>query len=198
MGGYNPKKSGRPTHRYHSAMRATTRLALAVDVLPGTERALAHRMPGIWAWRDALPKAPRPPVLRGDIAYGRESVWREAAAREHPDQTAIDDAGAGPHQDALSRPSRGRGGRRGRNRRHTEAWQAGAGHGVASCCAGHTRARCCSPGRTTIRGCSTSLSAPGRPSATSTPCWWPHPHRRFSHSRRSIATGPTPSTPSTS
>ena len=80
--GYNPKKPGRPSHSYHSALMATTRLALAVDVLPGNETAPLHSMPGIWAWLDALPKAARPAVLRGDVAFGNESVLREAEARE--------------------------------------------------------------------------------------------------------------------
>jgi hypothetical protein len=39
-------------------------------------------MPGIWAWLDALPKAQRPALLRGDITYGSESVLREAEARD--------------------------------------------------------------------------------------------------------------------
>ena len=58
--GDNPKKLGRPSHSYHSALMANTRLALAVDVLPGNETAPMHSMPGIWAWLDVLPKAARP------------------------------------------------------------------------------------------------------------------------------------------
>ena len=61
---------------------ANTRLALAVDVLSGHEPAPLHSMPGIWAWLDALPKEARPAVLRGDVAYGSESVLREAEARD--------------------------------------------------------------------------------------------------------------------
>ena len=82
--GYNPKKPGRPSHSYHSALMANTRLALAVEVMPGNETAPAHSMPGIWAWLDALPKAERPALLRGDVAYGGESVLREAEARDQP------------------------------------------------------------------------------------------------------------------
>jgi hypothetical protein len=82
--GYTPKKPGRPSHRYHSALMANTRLALAVDVLPGNETAPMHSMPGIWAWLDALPKEARPALLRGDVAYGSESVMREAEARDQP------------------------------------------------------------------------------------------------------------------
>ncbi|MGH7180396.1 MAG: transposase [Nitrospiraceae bacterium] len=82
--GYNPKKPGRPSHSYHSALMANTRLALAVEVMAGNETAPLHSMPGIWAWLDTLPKAERPAVLRGDVAYGNESVLREAEAREQP------------------------------------------------------------------------------------------------------------------
>lgn len=87
--GYNPKKPGRPSHSYHSAWMANTRLALAVDVLPGNETAPLHSMPGIWAWLDALPQAERPALLRGDIAYGSESVLREAEARDQPYLTKL-------------------------------------------------------------------------------------------------------------
>jgi hypothetical protein len=87
--GYNPKKPGRPSHSYHSALMANTRLALAVDVLPGNETAPLHSMPGVWAWLDALPKAERPALLRGDIAYGSESVLREAEARDQPYLTTL-------------------------------------------------------------------------------------------------------------
>src|SRR5450756_2871211 len=74
--GYNPKKLGRPSHSYHSALMANTRLALAVEVMAGNETAPMHSMPGIWAWLDSLPKAERPALLRGDVAYGSESVMR--------------------------------------------------------------------------------------------------------------------------
>jgi hypothetical protein len=46
-------------------------------------------MPGIWAWLDALPKAERPALLRGDVAYGSESVLREAEARDQPYLTKL-------------------------------------------------------------------------------------------------------------
>jgi hypothetical protein len=68
---------------------ANTRLALAVDVLPGNETAPLHSMPGIWAWLDALPKAERPALLRGDIAYGSESMLREAEDRDQPYLTKL-------------------------------------------------------------------------------------------------------------
>ena len=79
--GYNPKKPGRPSHSYHSAMMANTRLALAVEVMAGNETAPAHSMPGIWAWLDGLAKEHRPALLRGDMAYGNEAVLCEAEKR---------------------------------------------------------------------------------------------------------------------
>ena len=80
--GYNPTKKGRPSHCYHSALMANTRLALAVEVMAGNETAATHGMPGIWAWLDSLPKGRRPALLRGDVAYGNEAVLREAEARD--------------------------------------------------------------------------------------------------------------------
>ena len=84
MVGYNPHQPGRPSHCYHSALMANTRLALTVEVMAGNETAPLHQMPEIWAWLDSLPKAERPALLRGDVAYGSESVMREAEAREQP------------------------------------------------------------------------------------------------------------------
>lgn len=87
--GYNPHKRGRPSHSYHSALMANTRLALAVEVMPGNESAPLYSMPGIWAWLDSLPTAERPTLLRGDVAYGSEAVLREAEARDQPYLTKL-------------------------------------------------------------------------------------------------------------
>lgn len=59
-----------------------TRLALAVEVMLGNETAPLHSMPGTWVWLDPLPKVERPALLRCDVAYGSESVMREAEARD--------------------------------------------------------------------------------------------------------------------
>ena len=87
--GYNPKKPGRPSHSYHSALMANTRLAFAVEVMAGNETAAMHHMPGIWAWLDSLPEAERPALLRGDVAYGSDAVLREAEARDQPYLTQL-------------------------------------------------------------------------------------------------------------
>ena len=82
--GYNPKKPGRPSHCYHSALMANTRLALGVEVMAGNATSPSHSMPSIWTWLDALPKHERPTLLRGDIAYGNETVLCEAERRDQP------------------------------------------------------------------------------------------------------------------
>ena len=87
--GYNPKKPGRPSHSYHSALMANTRLAFTVEVMAGNETAPMHHMPGIWAWLDSLPEAERPALLRGDVAYGSDAVLREAEARDQPYLTKL-------------------------------------------------------------------------------------------------------------
>jgi len=79
---YNPKKPGRPSHCYHSAMMANTRLALRVDVTPGNASAPVHAMPGIWAWLDSLPQNEKPTLVRGDIAYGNEAILQAAEDRD--------------------------------------------------------------------------------------------------------------------
>lgn len=57
--------------------------------MAGNETAPIHSMPGIWVWLDRLPKEQRPALLRGDIAYGNESVMREAEARDQPYLTKL-------------------------------------------------------------------------------------------------------------
>ena len=60
-----------------------------MDVRPVHETAPRHRLPGIGAWLDALPKEAHPALLRGDIAYGSESALREAEARAQPSLTKL-------------------------------------------------------------------------------------------------------------
>ena len=82
--GYNPRKPGRPSHCYHSAFMGNTRLALTVDVAAGNHTAASHAMPGFWRWFDQLPPNERPALLRGDLAFGNDSVMSEAEARHQP------------------------------------------------------------------------------------------------------------------
>jgi hypothetical protein len=82
--GYNPTKRGRPSHCYHTAMMATTRLALLVEVQAGNRTAVRYGMGAVWAWYDALAPAHRPALMRGDVAFGNEAVLKEAEARHQP------------------------------------------------------------------------------------------------------------------
>lgn len=57
--------------------------------MAGNETAPMHGMPGIWAFLNALPKGERPTLLRGDVAYGSESILHEAEARGQPYLTKL-------------------------------------------------------------------------------------------------------------
>jgi hypothetical protein len=46
--GYNPQKTGRPSHNDHSYFVANLRLCLGVEVLPGKQSSAAVGMPGLW------------------------------------------------------------------------------------------------------------------------------------------------------
>jgi Transposase DDE domain group 1 len=87
--GYNPTKPGRPSHSYHTAWMANTRLSLAVEVLPGNRSAPSHSQSGIWALLDALPAQSRPTLIRGDVAFGNQAVMGEAERRGQPYLTKL-------------------------------------------------------------------------------------------------------------
>lgn len=78
MVGDTPKKPGRPWHSYHSAWMATTRLTLAVDVLPGNETAPYAQHAGDMGVARCLAEEARSAVLRNDVAYGSKSVLCKA------------------------------------------------------------------------------------------------------------------------
>lgn len=80
--GYNPKKPGRPSHAYHSYFMANTRLCLDVDVAPGNEANAKHAQPGLWKFLDGLLRSAWPTVIRGDCAWGNESMMIECEIRE--------------------------------------------------------------------------------------------------------------------
>lgn len=82
--GYNPAKPGRPSYNYHSYFIALVRLCLGVDVRRGREHAARHGMPTLWRFLDSLPKACRPRLLRGDVAYGSEETMLSAESRGIP------------------------------------------------------------------------------------------------------------------
>ncbi len=79
--GYNPKKPGRPSHNYHTYLIGSLRVVLGVGVSPGKEHSAKCGMPGLWSILDSLPAACRPRLIRGDIAYGNETIMVEAERR---------------------------------------------------------------------------------------------------------------------
>jgi hypothetical protein len=78
---YNPKKPGRPSHAYHSYFMGNTRLALGVEVAPGNQHTGKHVSVGLWKLLDALPRELWPEFIRGDVAFGTESIMHEAEER---------------------------------------------------------------------------------------------------------------------
>jgi len=80
--GYNPKKPGRPSHTYHTYMMAGLRLVLGVEVSAGNQHTAHHAQPGLLQTLDALPSERKPKLLRGDNAFGNDSLIRELESRQ--------------------------------------------------------------------------------------------------------------------
>jgi len=79
--GYNPRKPGRPSHAYHTYFIGTLRLVLDVEVAPGHQHASAQGFAGLWRlWNEFAP-AQRPMLVRGDCAYGQETLMAECERR---------------------------------------------------------------------------------------------------------------------
>jgi hypothetical protein len=78
---YNPQKPGRPSHAYHSYFMGNTRLALGVEVAPGNQHTGKHVSVGLWKLLDGIPRELWPEFIRGDVAFGNESILHEAEER---------------------------------------------------------------------------------------------------------------------
>ena len=79
--GYNPHKKGRPSHVYHTYFMGAARLALDVEIQPGKRNASLHSQPGLWRFVDELAQEARPWLVRGDCAFGHESLMASAEQR---------------------------------------------------------------------------------------------------------------------
>jgi len=79
---YNPKKPGRPSHSYHSYFMGNTRMALGVEVEPGDKHTGKHVAVGLWKLLDSMPRELWPTFIRGDVAFGSESIMYEAEKRD--------------------------------------------------------------------------------------------------------------------
>jgi hypothetical protein len=79
--GYNPKKPGRPSHNYHSYLIANLRLVLDVEVHAGNESSSNHTAHRLWSLLDSIPRSNWPEFIRGDCAFGTNSIMSEAESR---------------------------------------------------------------------------------------------------------------------
>jgi len=75
--GYNPQKPGRPSHTHHAYMMADLRLVLDVEVQSGDKSHSTHSLPGLTSLICRLQEGERPEFVRGDIAWGTDTVMRE-------------------------------------------------------------------------------------------------------------------------
>ena len=80
--GYNPQKPGRPSHAYHTYFIANLRLVLDVEVQAGNRTAAKYTSPELFAFLDSLPRERWPRFLRGDNAFGNESVITQCEDRQ--------------------------------------------------------------------------------------------------------------------
>ncbi len=77
--GYNPTKPGRPSLAYHSYFNGTLRVCL--DVEAGDQCAAKHGHAALWRLIDELPAEQRPAFIRGDLAYGEETLMSACEGR---------------------------------------------------------------------------------------------------------------------
>ena len=79
--GYNPLKTGRPSHAYHSFMVGGVRLILDVAVEPGNRHSSKHSEPHLWDRLDRLPAECRPTLVRGDKDWATNATCAAASRR---------------------------------------------------------------------------------------------------------------------
>ena len=81
---YIPKKPGRPLHSYHTYLMACTLAILGVQVHAGNEHAAKHTQPGLLKILDHLPPEKKPKLVRGDSAFGNDTLMSAQEARKQP------------------------------------------------------------------------------------------------------------------
>jgi hypothetical protein len=81
---YNPHKPGRPSHSYHTYLMAGLRLVLGVEVRAGNEHSAAHSQPGLLQLIDGLSPERKPRLVRGDNAFGNDTMMTALEARHQP------------------------------------------------------------------------------------------------------------------
>jgi len=74
---YNPTKPGRPSHAIHTYWIGNVRMVLDAEVQSGKTHAAKHSLPRLRALLEGLPPEKRPRLVRGDCAFGNETVMEE-------------------------------------------------------------------------------------------------------------------------
>lgn len=74
---YNPRKPGRPSHAIHTYWIGNVRMVLDAEVQSGKAHAAKHSLPRLRALLERLPPEKRPRLVRGDCAFGNETVMEE-------------------------------------------------------------------------------------------------------------------------
>ena len=81
--GYNPAKSGRPSHVLHTFWVSNLRMVLDVQVNSGKQNPSAYAKPALGRLLDELGEQ-RPELVRGDSGYGNEGILLELENRNQP------------------------------------------------------------------------------------------------------------------
>lgn len=79
---YNPRKPGRPSHAIHTYWIGNVRMVLDAEVQSGKAHAAKHGLPRLRALLEELPAGQRPRLVRGDCAFGNETVMDEMESLE--------------------------------------------------------------------------------------------------------------------
>ena len=74
---YNPRKPGRPSHAIHTYWIGNVRMVLDAEVQSGKAHAAKHSLPRLRTLLERLPPERRPRLVRGDCAFGNETVMGE-------------------------------------------------------------------------------------------------------------------------
>lgn len=74
---YNPRKPGRPSHAIHTYWIGNVRMVLDAEVQSGKAHAAKHSLPRLRTLLERLPPEKRPRLVRGDCAFGNETVMGE-------------------------------------------------------------------------------------------------------------------------
>lgn len=74
---YNPRKPGRPSHAIHTYWISNVRMVLDAEVQSGKAHAAKHSLPRLRTLLEGLPPEKRPRLVRGDCAFGNETVMEE-------------------------------------------------------------------------------------------------------------------------